>query len=199
MALSDSNPQLTEDAIVEGLMQNGISKTKAEETLFRKFDYFINEGIRNYSLTREDSFDAYSDTILSAIGSINDGSFEGRSSLKTWLFRIFQNKCVDLLRKKSTNKYSVHNTQEISGMLNMLPDNARNIVQQLLERTDMDLLMRRLQELGEQCKRMLLFWADGYPDKEIAGMLEYKTADVVKTSRLRCMEKLRQLYKDHKS
>jgi len=25
--------------------------------------------------------------------------------------------------------------------------------------------------------------------------LEYKTADVVKTSRLRCLEKLRQLYK----
>ena len=28
--------------------------------------------------------------------------------------------------------------------------------------------------------------------------MEYKTADVVKTSRLRCLEKLRQLYKKHK-
>ena len=37
-------------------------------------------------------------------------------------------------------------------------------------------------------------FADGYNDKEIATAMEYKTADVVKTSRLRCLDKLRQLY-----
>jgi len=199
MALSESNPQLTEDAIVEGLRQTGTIRIKAEESLFKTFDYFIKEGIRNHSLTREESFDAYSDTVLSAIDKINDGTFEGRSSLKTWIYRIFQNKCVDLLRKKSTNKQSIHQTQEISGLLYMLSDNARTIVQKMMENTDMELLMKRLQQLGEQCKKMLLAWADGLPDREIATLLEYKTADVVKTSRLRCMEKLRQQYKDHKS
>jgi RNA polymerase sigma-70 factor (ECF subfamily) len=41
---------------------------------------------------------------------------------------------------------------------------------------------------------MLLLWADGYSDKDIAGLMEYKTPDVVKTTRLRCLEKLKQLY-----
>ncbi len=40
-----------------------------------------------------------------------------------------------------------------------------------------------------------MFWGENYSDKEIASFLQYKTADVVKTSRLRCLERLRKLYK----
>ena len=84
-------------------------------------------------------------------------------------------------------------------MLYQLTDTARSVIQEMMERTDKELLFRRLSEIGEMCRKILLFWADGYPDKEIAVLVEYKTADVVKTSRLRCMEKLRQLYKENKS
>ena len=199
MATGDAISQTNESEIVDGLMQNGAERTKAEEHLFSRFSYFIQEGSRKFSLTHEESFDAYSDTIISAIDKIVSKSFEGRSSLKTWVYQIFHNKCVDLLRKKSTNKYSVHNTQEISGMLYQLTDTARSVIQEMMERTDKELLFRRLSEIGEMCRKILLFWADGYPDKEIAVLVEYKTADVVKTSRLRCMEKLRQLYKENKS
>ena len=34
----------------------------------------------------------------------------------------------------------------------------------------------------------------GFSDKEIAAVMKYKSPDVVKTSRLRCLEKLRHLY-----
>ena len=189
------SPQLTEQEIADGLLHGGINRTRAEEQLFRQYDYFIKEGIRKYSLSEDESFDAYSDSILSAIQKIVNRSFEGRSSLKTWIFQIFHNKCVDLLRKKSTNKYSVHQTQEITDLLHLLSDTARTVVQQMMEKTDKELLGRRLQEIGEQCRKLLLFWADGYPDREIMEFMEYKSSDVVKTSRLRCMDKLRQLYK----
>jgi hypothetical protein len=68
------------------------------------------------------------------------------------------------------------------------------VVQQMTERTDWDLLPTT-KEIGENCKQMLSQWADGCSDREIAESMGYKTADVVKTSRLRCLEKLRQLYK----
>ena len=71
--------------------------------------------MNKYTITQEDAFDAYSDTILAAIGKISERRFEGRSSLKTWLFQIFHNKCVDLIRKNSTHKNRVHKTQEVSG------------------------------------------------------------------------------------
>jgi RNA polymerase sigma-70 factor (ECF subfamily) len=51
-----------------------------------------------------------------------------------------------------------------------------------------------MNEMGENCRQLLGLWSESYSDKEIASIMEYKTADVVKTSRLRCLEKLRQLY-----
>jgi RNA polymerase sigma-70 factor (ECF subfamily) len=72
---------------------------------------------------------------------------------------------------------------------------AKSALQKLIDKTDWDLLKEKMNELEEKCKRLLSYWSDNYNDKEIAGVLNYKTADVVKTSRLRCLEKLRKLYK----
>ena len=65
----------------------------------------------------------------------------------------------------------------------------------MMDLTDKETIRQKLSELGDSCRKMLWQWAEGYSDKEIAAALDYKTADVVKTSRLRCLEKLRQLYK----
>jgi RNA polymerase sigma factor (sigma-70 family) len=184
--------------IIEELLEGGTNRRRAEDQLFSTYSYFIREGIIKYSLSEDESFDAYSDSILSAIDKIISRKFEGRSTLKTWLFQIFHNKCVDLLRKKTTHKRSVFNTLSITDVLYNLSDSAKLIIQKLMEESDWDFLHKKLNEIGEQCHKLLQYWAEGYPDKEIAALLEYKTADVVKTSRLRCLERLRQLYKKTK-
>jgi RNA polymerase sigma-70 factor (ECF subfamily) len=181
--------------IIEQLLEGGINRRKAEEQLFSTYNYFIREGIIKYSLSDDESFDAYSDSILSAIDKILSHSFEGRSALKTWLFQIFHNKCVDLLRKKTTHKRSIFKTLSVTDILYNLSDSAKLIIQKMIEKNDWDFLRQKLNEIGESCRKLLQYWAEGYHDKEIATLLEYKTADVVKTSRLRCLEKLRQLYK----
>jgi len=192
-----NKPTLTADEreIIDSITQNGAGRKKGEERLFNRYAYFIREAVYKYSLPEEDAFDLYSDTIISAIEKIASGSFQGRSSLKTWLYSIFHNKYVDLLRKKTTNKNSVHNTLSISDLLLQVSDQSKTIVQKLVEKTDWEILRERLVEVGESCRQMLLLWAEGYSDKDIAGLMEYKTSDVVKTSRLRCLEKLKQLYR----
>ena len=184
----------TDEDLIVHLQQDSSIKRKAEDALFSRFVYFIKEGMNKYSLTEEEAFDAYSDTILYAIGSIAANIFEKKSSLKTYLYKIFSNKCVDLIRKKTTNKNSIHQTASITDMLLKIADTARTVVQQLIEKTDMETLASRLKQLGDKCKQILALYADGYTDKEIATALDYKTADVIKTSRLRCIEKLRQAY-----
>lgn len=181
-------------ALIRDLQQNSLSKRKAEEDLFNRYIYFIKEGMYKYSLPEEEAFDAYSDTILQSIDNIAKGLFENRSSLKTYLYRIFNNKCVDLVRKKTTNKNSIHQTASITDMLLMIADTAKTVIQKLVDKTDVEILKKKLDELGENCRKILLLFADNYNDKEIAAVMEYKTADVVKTSRLRCLDKLRQLY-----
>jgi RNA polymerase sigma-70 factor (ECF subfamily) len=181
--------------IAQNLRLTGIQRRNAEEKLFNKYAYYIKEGMRKYSISEEDAFDAYADTVLAAIETITKGSFENRSSLKTYLYRIFQNKCVDIVRKKTTNKSSIHRTSSINDMLIEMSDTAKTVIQDLIDKADHKQVRAKLEELGEKCKQLLSLFAEGYSDKEIAVIAEYKTGEVAKTSRIRCLEKLRQLYK----
>jgi RNA polymerase sigma factor (sigma-70 family) len=185
----------TDQEIIEQLRQSGIDKRRSEEQLFNRFSYFVREGMTKHALSEDESFNAYSDTILAALENIRNTHFEARASLKTYLYQIFHNKCVDLLRKRTTNKNSVHRYESISDRLMLLSDTARSVVQKLIDKADWNLLREKLKELEEKCRQLLMFWGENYSDKEIASLLNYKTADVVKTSRLRCLERLRKLYK----
>jgi len=186
----------TDQEIINRLRESGIDQRRSEDELFNRFSYFIREGMNKHALSEDESFNAYSDTILAALENIRNTSFEARSSLKTYLFQIFHNKCVDLLRKKTTNRQRVHLSETISGKLLQLSDNARSIIQQLIDQADWQLLKEKMKLLEEKCRQLLTFWGENYSDREIAAQLQYKTADVVKTSRLRCLERLRKLYKN---
>ena len=185
---------LQDGQIIGLLRQKGLDRRKGEESFFSEYAYFIREGMRKHRLSEEEAFDAYSDSVLVAIESISAETFKGDSSLKSYLYKIFHNKCVDLFRRNTTNKNSVNRAQSIDEELFRLTDKSRSILQTLIEKADWKVLKERLAQTGDDCRRMLLLWADSYSDKEIAVALEYKTANVVKTSRLRCLTKLRQLY-----
>jgi RNA polymerase sigma factor (sigma-70 family) len=180
--------------IISDLQKGGFSGRKAEDELFTTFSYYIQEGVKKYSMREEDAFDAYSDTVLSAIHTIVAGKFEARSSLKTYLYRVYHHKCVDVIRKLTTNKEKVNRTPELPDMLMYLSDDAKSVVQKLVEAADVEELLAKLQRLGENCRSLLIMFADGFSDKEIAINMEYNSADVVKTSRLRCLQKLRMAY-----
>jgi RNA polymerase sigma-70 factor (ECF subfamily) len=149
-------------------------------------------GMKKYKLSDDECSSAYSDAIISVIESIVSARFEGRSSLKTYIYQIFMNKCVDVIRKKTTNKSTVFDTKEIDDYMYALPDKARNVVQQLVEKSNREILAQKIDTLGEKCKRLLLLFEDGFSDKEIAAEMQYNSVDVVKTTRLRCLEKLRE-------
>ncbi|HEX9510060.1 MAG TPA: sigma-70 family RNA polymerase sigma factor [Puia sp.] len=180
--------------IIEYLLQNNLNKRRGEEILFNRYAYFIRQGMSKHGLSEEEAFNAYSDGVLAVIERISNGMFQGRSSLKTYIYQIFHNKCVDLLRKNAADKNIVNRTESISERLSHLSDKARSVVQILIDKADWNLLKEKLNQLGDDCRKMLLLWADSYSDREIATLMEYKTADVVKTSRLRCLGKLKRLY-----
>jgi len=192
---SDSTFRYTDQEIIEQLRHSGKDKRRSEEQLFNRFAYFIREGITKHGLSEDESFNAYSDTLLAAFENIKNTHFEARASLKTYLYQIFHNKCVDLIRKKTTNKNSVHQAEAISDKMMLLTDSARSVVQKLIDKTNWEQLRAKLAQLEEKCRQLLMYWGESYSDKEIASLLQYKTADVVKTSRLRCLERLRKLYK----
>jgi len=184
--------------IIQGIRTGGTTRRLHENQLYGKYTYFVGKGVRKHRLSEDDSSMAYSDAVLTVIEHIAADRFEGRSELKTYLFQIFNNKCVDLIRRNTTKKAQVHQADGLSDYLNMLPDDTRTAIQQLMHQQDALLLVQRLQELGEKCRQMLLAWGEGYKDDDMAQQMGYQSAAVVKTSRLRCMQKLRELYLDGK-
>ncbi len=199
MPFNQLTHRITDQDIIDSLLKEGNDGKTGEELLFRQYIYFTDQAVNKYRFNDDEAFNIYADSILVAIDMIRKRSFEGRSSLKTWLHQIFHNKCVDLLRKKTSNKNSVHRVSSIPDRLLQMADTAKTIIQEMIDKTDKDLLLQKLQEVGENCRKILMQWADGFSDKEIAASLAYKTADVVKTTRLRCLEKLKQLYKANKT
>lgn len=181
---------------MEGIRAGGPQRRLYENKLYEKYDYLIADGVRKHRLSEDDCASAYSDAVLTLFEHITNGRFEGRSELKTYLYQIFSNKCVDAIRKKTTNRSSVHDAFSLDDSLMQLPDEARSAVQRLIAESDVELLRQHLRALGDKCRSMILAWGEGYSDDEIAQTMGYNTAAVAKTSRLRCMEKLRERYRD---
>lgn len=184
-----------EQEILDKLRSSGIIRMKGEEQLFKKYFYFISHGRNKYSLTDDNLFDAYSDTIIAAIESITSGSFKEKSSLKTFLYQIFSNKCVDILRKKTARKSSINQTVSINDMEIFISDSSESVIEQLIKKADADAFKHQLNQLCDKNQLLMVLAAEGYTDKEIAIKMNFKTGDVVKTSRLRCISRLRQLNK----
>jgi RNA polymerase sigma factor (sigma-70 family) len=183
--------ELSDEIILNQLLQERQERTQAENYLYKQFAYLITEGVMKYQLTREDSFSTYSESLLSFFHNVGLGKFDGRSTIKTYLTQIFFNKCVDLVRKNTTKKQAVHHTEMVEDMLQQLPDSARNIVEQWMESETLAMVRLELERVGDRCKELLLMYEEGYADKLIAEEMGYQNAAVAKTTRLRCLEKLR--------
>ena len=182
-----------EQEIISSLKSFGTTKARAEEQLFVKYSYLIANGMRKYYICEDDAFNAYSDTILYVIQSITNGSFQEKATIKTYLHRIFYNKCVDITRKKASKRNSVYETIPIDLIEPYLSDNSVSIIEKLVEESQVNKLRQKMNQLCNNHRTLLMLSATGYTDKEIATVMSFKSIDVVKTTRLRCIKKLRRM------
>lgn len=188
-------PNDTDADIIEGILKGGRERQKYENKLYEKYLYFINDGVRKHQIEEHESASVYSDTVLIMIDHIINHRFERRASLKTYIYQIFSNQCVSLIRKKATNRAAPsYDTVLLSDIMQMMSDSTQSIIQKIIEQEEETSLLNRLNKIGEKCKELLLLWANGHADKEILEMLAYSSADVVKVSRMRCIDKLRKIY-----
>lgn len=186
---------MQDQEIVDGLLLRNHQRPIYEKELYMKYNYFINEGCRKYNMSFDDSFSAYSDAVLSVIHNVIDNSFASRSSLKTYLYKVFSNKCIDFVRKKTTIKEKVNVSAVEPDLLGQLPDSAKIVIERLIDKQKVVALKQYLAEIGDKCRQILLLFQDGYSDKEIAEQLAYNSASVAKVTRLRCLEKMREKMK----
>ena len=102
-------------------------------------------------------------------------SFEGRSDIKTWVFRVSLNTCISLDRKKKRRKKS----DSLAMDINLYDDNDSDTrqVKQLYE---------RINRLGVFDRAIILLWLEGIPYDEIGEIVGISAKNVsVKLVRIR--------------
>ena len=107
------------------------------------------------------------------------GSFEGKSDIRTWIYRVALNTCISIDRKKKRKPVR----------LNMDID--------LYEDTDTDtrqvrMLYNRISRLGPFDRAIILLWLDNIPYEEI-GEIVGISAKYVSVRLLRIKEELRKM------
>ena len=107
------------------------------------------------------------------------GSFEGKSDIRTWIYRVALNTCISIDRKKKLKPVR----------LNMDID--------LYEDTDTDtrqvrMLYNRISRLGPFDRAIILLWLDNIPYEEI-GEIVGISAKYVSVRLLRIKEELRKM------
>lgn len=187
--------EMDDQDIIAGLTDDIHRRQIFEKELYSKYVYFIREGIHHYHLSYDDSFSAYSDAVLTAVHNVQDEIFAQRSSLKTYIYKIFSNKCIDIVRKNTSGKGKVNQSASSPELLVQMPDNVRSVIEDLIEDQRVQVLRQHIEKIGEKCKQVLLLFQDGYSDREIAEITGYNNASVAKVSRLRCLEKIREKMK----
>ena len=184
--------KIADQELINGIRAGGMQRRFFENSLYDKYHYLIQDAARKHKISVEDSSMAYSDAILKSIENIATGRFEGRSELKTYIYQIFFNKCVDVIRRNATKQmYNI----SLDDILEPIPDPHRSVIQEIIRNQDHQKLRNQLGMLGEKCQSILKRWAEGYSDQESAEEFGYNSANVAQTTRLRCLEKLRGLYK----
>lgn len=185
------NTKTADNELVKGIRAGGTQRRYFENLLYNKYSYLIKDATRKHKIEEEEASMAYSDAILTGIEHIVSGRFEGRSELKTYIYQIFYNKCVDVIRRKTTkDTYRL----SLDDILEPIPDPQRTVVQELIRKQDHEKLRKLLGTLGDRCQELLRRWAEGFTDQESAVEFGYSSANVAQTTRLRCLEKLRELY-----
>ncbi|MFK7972415.1 MAG: RNA polymerase sigma factor [Bacteroidia bacterium] len=176
---------MTEAELIQHLKAGGRKKEVAADAIFQQYDGLIKHAQKKHKLNEEEAFDAYSDTIIAIVKQVSAGEFEEKSKLSTYLQTIFFRRCVDQVRKKSTNPVMEPEPPDSK-------DLSPNAEARTITREEVLRLKRFMEQLSGNCKELLMlryYW--GYEDMgEIAEKIGIKNANTAGSLRHRCMKKL---------
>ncbi len=182
------NSRFSDAEIIAALKKGGIDRQRMTTYLYRQYAGFIKKGIRKYSLTEEDSVDAFGDALIGLCSRISQDSFQLDGNLVGYLYRSFCNRCVDRVRKNSSSII-----EQVELMPHMRLE-SKNILKRLIQQETFRHIEQLLDILGPNCKQMLIeseYY--GYSVEELAQRMGFKNARSLSSQKYRCMAKLRDL------
>ena len=160
------NESICDAALVS---EAGAGNHHAFDELCRRYSSRLMGIIRRVLQDRWDAEDVLQDTLLSAFTHLK--SFQGRSSVSTWMTRIAINAALSRLRKSRRTAVSIDEAGEetVLALSSVLQDGALDTERRLIHAQQEDLLAKAIAQLPPSLRSVIeLRIRDGYSIKQIA-------------------------------
>jgi len=146
---------------------------------------FLTWARKKYHLTQEVAADHFQDAIIKCYENIrNDKLMVLSSSFKTYIFAIAKNLILNTLN---------HSNRAESGLEKITNDHKIEILADLQQEERQRLVSELLKKVGEPCNSILrMFYFNGFSMESIASRLNYKNENVVKSTKIRCINDLKE-------
>jgi RNA polymerase sigma-70 factor (ECF subfamily) len=152
--------ELSEDSLLVEAIKAG--HTQRFEELVDKYKDKIYNMARHMTGSPQEAQDLAQEIFLLIYRNI--GSFQGKSSLSTWIYRISLNRCLDWQRKKQrTSKFSFplfqSNREEDTGdLLDRLPQHQPTPEEQVVKKEQIRELHKAIQSLPEKYQKVIILY-----------------------------------------
>lgn len=154
---------------------------KAFGALYKGFPAIKKMIIANNGLI-EDAEDVFQESLIVLCSRINEGRFEYKSQLSTYLYSVCRFLWNDELKKRNKTNLTVTETY-----LSINSDN--NPIDLSEEEHKAKLAEKTLNTLGERCKELLLlFYTKAMKLQDIAVKMGYSSENTVKNQKYKCLE-----------
>ncbi len=174
---------MNDNEIIQNILLGGSHMERCLEIFYKENTRFINVMEKKYGINRESAIDAYTDAIIDFKEQVRNRKFHHKSKCSTYLYSIFNNKCIDILRKKTTHTITNDLPENIM-------DHSPDIVQMLTKTVEKAYLDNLMAMLGSRCREILMDWNDGYNMDEIALRNDLLNANVARSKRYTCLQQL---------
>ncbi len=173
----------TDKDLISDIQSGGRAEDRAITFLLKKHSDKIVRFVTMRQGSVEDAEDVLQEGITSLVLNVRKGSFQGASSVSTYLFAI----CKNIWHKKFKK------LERVDSMENkMLPgdETMPGPDVEVISDERRDLIMSLFDHLKSKCKEVLYLWALSYSMKEIAREMEYKSDQAAMNKKNLCLKEL---------
>lgn len=157
--------------------------------------YCMKSLMKYHNCSRSDANDLFIDALLIFRDKILDDQLEYLTNPRQYLLGV----CIVLNKKR----LRLQGNQNKLGLVFTSDDLvASSYEEQVIDREisyeQQRKVMHSFKQLGDACREILtLFYVDHFSMKEIAHKMSFASSDVVKTKKMRCLKKWREIFREN--
>ncbi|MEM6726562.1 MAG: sigma-70 family RNA polymerase sigma factor [Bacteroidota bacterium] len=181
----------TDAQIIEAILTGGKGAEKVIAHLYRKYREDLVQYIISRNGSKNEALDIFQDTIVTLVVSIEQGKFQGKSTIKTYLYSIGKRLWYRRFHKNVRDE-NYRNDQNVNQLEEHDPESL------LLTKDQQAVVERTLGQLKPKSREVLELWIQNYSMREIAEIMGFKNEQVARNKKSLSLKELKALLANSK-